>query len=101
MNIGFSQTVYSMMEDDENGRALSVEVCLVLTGSLNRSVTVSLSTSDGTAIGVLHYVVQYHVRNNIIILGGQRDQPHALPVQFCANYTLFRPGTHQTCWVIW
>ena len=58
VKIGFSQTVYSMIEDYENGTALSVEVCLVLTGSLNRSVTVSLSTSDGTAIGVLYYVVQ-------------------------------------------
>ena len=51
--VGFSQQVYSVMEDDESGNGLSVEVCLLFEGELERSVTVSVSTSDGSAIGDL------------------------------------------------
>ena len=43
-----------MMEDDESGNGLSVEVCLLFEGELERSVTVSVSTSDGSAIGELY-----------------------------------------------
>lgn len=39
------------MEEDESGNGFSLEVCLTLEGILDRSVTVAISTSDGSAIG--------------------------------------------------
>lgn len=53
VTVGFSQEVYPVMEDDDLGNGLSVAVCLVFEGELERGVTVSVSTSDGSAIGEL------------------------------------------------
>jgi len=39
------------MEEDDSGSGYSVEVCLALDGELDRSVTVMVSTTDGSAIG--------------------------------------------------
>ena len=47
--VGFSQLVYSVVEENETS---TIEVCLVLEGESERSITVSLSTSDGSAIGM-------------------------------------------------
>lgn len=49
--VGFSQQVYSVAEEDETS---AIEVCLVLQGELERSITVSVSTSDGSAIGMCY-----------------------------------------------
>ena len=49
--IGFEQTQYTVAEDDVDG----IEVCvsLMTPPSLDREVTVSLSSQDGTAEGWL------------------------------------------------
>lgn len=51
MVVGFSQLTYSMMEEDESGDGSVVEVCLVLTGGLQRRILVSISTMNGSAAG--------------------------------------------------
>ena len=49
MEVRFQQTVYSVMESDS-----IVEACAELSGVLERDVTISLFTSDGSAVGKLH-----------------------------------------------
>jgi len=49
VEVRFQQTVYSVMESDG-----IVEVCVELSGVLERDVTISLSTSDGSAVGKFH-----------------------------------------------
>lgn len=56
MVVGFAQTVYSVTEEDATGNALILELSLSLEGQIDRSVTVLLSTSDGSAIGMMSYV---------------------------------------------
>ena len=46
MEVSFQQTVYTVMESGD-----VVEVCVVLSGVLERSVTITLSTSNGSATG--------------------------------------------------
>ena len=48
MEVSFQQTVYSVMESND-----TVEVCVVLSGILERNVTITLSTSNGSAVGKL------------------------------------------------
>ena len=48
MEVSFQQTVYNVMESDG-----FVEVCVVLSGVLERDVTVSLFTVDFSAVGKL------------------------------------------------
>ena len=45
MTVGFEHTTYSVDEGDV------VEVCAVLTGTLEKSVEVSVSSSSGSATG--------------------------------------------------
>ena len=52
--ISFSQQVYSVMEDAEPP---TVEVCLILEGESERSIVVSVTTSDGSAIGKCHLIL--------------------------------------------
>ena len=48
ITIGFEQTTYSVREDDG-----SIEVCTIIrTGNLQTSVTVTMATVDGTAVGM-------------------------------------------------
>lgn len=49
--VGFAQTVYSVMEDDEFGNGRTFAVSLTLDGEIDRTVTVLLTTSSGSAIG--------------------------------------------------
>lgn len=49
MVIGFTQAVFSEVEDDEMGSAMAIQVCMGITGQLDRDVLVFLSTSDGSA----------------------------------------------------
>ena len=46
VEVSFQQTVYTVMESGD-----IVEVCVVLSGVLERSVTITLSTSNGSATG--------------------------------------------------
>ena len=48
VEVSFQQTVYTTMESGD-----TVEVCVILSGMLGRNVTISLSTSNGSAIGKL------------------------------------------------
>ena len=51
--IGLENDTLSVPEDGGE-----VEVCVaVLQGSLQRTVTVSFSTSDGTAFGIIYYAI--------------------------------------------
>ena len=53
VTIGFSQTVYSVPEEDGSGEGTMVEVCLdVFSGQVDRTVIVTMSAADGSAIGV-------------------------------------------------
>ena len=47
--VGFSQQTYSINEEDESGDGSVVEVCLTLTGNLERNIAVSVSIIDGSA----------------------------------------------------
>lgn len=51
VTIGFSQVSYEVEEEDENGDGNTVEICINRIGYLERSVTVYLSTIDGSAEG--------------------------------------------------
>ena len=61
MRVGFSQNEYSVVEDDGNGNGNEVEICINLSGTLERDVTVYLTTSSGSAIGdiVAHWFSTY------------------------------------------
>ena len=48
VEVSFQQTVYSVMESND-----TVEVCVVLSGILERNVTITFSTSNGSAVGTL------------------------------------------------
>ena len=48
MEVSFQQTVYTVMESGG-----IVEVCVILSGMLGRNVTISLATSNGSAVGKL------------------------------------------------
>ena len=53
VTIGFSQTVYSVPEEDGSGEGTMVEVCLdVFSGQVDRTVIVTMSAADGSAIGM-------------------------------------------------
>ena len=51
VRIGFVQTVYSAIEDNENEIGSEVEICVTRDGDIERSVSVYLTTSPGSAIG--------------------------------------------------
>ncbi len=51
--VSFSQAIYRVMEEDDTGSGMIVEVCIELIGELERTVDVYVSTSDGTALGLL------------------------------------------------
>jgi len=48
VEVSFQQTVYTVMESGD-----TVEVCVILSGLLGRNVTISFSTSNGSAAGKL------------------------------------------------
>ena len=50
VTIGFSQSVYSVEEEDENGDGNILEIC-VQAGELDRNVDVYVTTGTQTAIG--------------------------------------------------
>ena len=50
VTIGFSQSVYSVEEEDENGDGNVLEIC-VQAGELDRNVDVYVTTRTQTAIG--------------------------------------------------
>ena len=53
VTIGFSQTVYSVPEEDGSGEGSMVEVCLdVFSGHIDRTVIVTMSAADGSATGM-------------------------------------------------
>ena len=52
--VGFTQSVYLATEEDSFGNALVLGVDLSLEGQIDRSVTVFISTLDGSAIGMLY-----------------------------------------------
>ena len=53
VTIGFIQAVYSVPEEDGSGEGTMVEVCLdVSSGQIDRTVIVTMSAADGSAIGV-------------------------------------------------
>ena len=54
MVVGFTHNVYSAMEEDSSGNALILGIGLSLEGQIDRSVTVLISTLDGSAIGMLY-----------------------------------------------
>lgn len=54
MQVGFEYPSYLVAEDSEN-----VTVCATATGQLAREVTVTLSTSDETAMGKFVHCSQY------------------------------------------
>ena len=56
MKIGFNQSLYVVDEEDENGNDNVVYICIDRNGALERSITVYVTTSDGTAIGELVYI---------------------------------------------
>ena len=56
MTIGFNQSVYYVDEEDGNGDDNIVEICINRYGVLERSITVYLTSSDGTAIGKVQCV---------------------------------------------
>ena len=61
VTIGFERTEYSTPENS------TVEVCaVIIQGSLEREVTVSVSTAPNTATGKC-YITQPHARYSIII----------------------------------
>ena len=51
MRVGFSQDAYSVVEEDENGNGNEVEICISLSGTLERDVAVYLTTASGSATG--------------------------------------------------
>ena len=49
VTIGFSQTVFSVPEEDGSGEGYMVEVCLdVFSGQIDRTVIVTMSAADGS-----------------------------------------------------
>ena len=60
MRVGFSQNAYSVVEEDENGNGNEVEICISLSGTLERDVAVYLTTSSGSATGEIHVHVCNH-----------------------------------------
>ena len=44
-------TSYSVVEEDTSGMPGTVEVCVQVTGILDRSISVYLNTAEGTATG--------------------------------------------------
>ena len=61
VTIGFSQNVYSVEEDDDNGNGNVVEVCVEVFGELDRDVAVTLTTTGQTAIGICNFVVVFQI----------------------------------------
>ena len=59
--IGFNQTRYTVSEEDDDGEGSEVEICINLTGELDRSVTVYLTTVNGSATGYLTITPAIHV----------------------------------------
>ena len=59
MTIKFERTTYSVDEGDV------VEVCAVLTGTLEKSVEVSVSSSSGSATGThqILYTIRYRINH--------------------------------------
>ena len=53
MIIGFNQSVYSAPEEDDSGSGSEVDVCICVTGELERAIVVSFTTKNGTAIGTI------------------------------------------------
>ena len=51
--IGFNQSVYSAPEEDDSGSGSEVDVCICVTGELERAVVVSFTTRNGSAIGII------------------------------------------------
>ena len=59
MTIGFERTTYSVDEGDV------VEVYAVLTGTLEKSVMVSVSSSSGSATGT-HQILYYSILTRLL-----------------------------------
>ena len=58
VTIGFSQTVFSVPEEDGSGEGYMVEVCLdVFSGQIDRTVIVTMSAADGSATGMLFKIL--------------------------------------------
>jgi len=61
VEVSFQQAVYTVMESGD-----AVEVCVVLSGILGLNVTISLSTSNGSAVGMLKLVTLHVPFNHLI-----------------------------------
>ena len=53
MIIGFNQSVYFAPEEDDSGRGSEVDICICVTGELERAHVVSFTTSSASAIGII------------------------------------------------
>ena len=51
VTIGFNQTTYMALEEDDFGRGSEVTICINLHGELDRNIIVTFSTINQTAIG--------------------------------------------------
>ena len=56
LTIGFSQSEYEVNEENEFGQGSILSVCLEADGTTARDVVVTLTASDGTAIGTILFL---------------------------------------------